>query len=109
MQRTVRNGAGLGALLLLATVGVFGDGSAAAGPAGGSAGEPAQGAQRERRQAPYDAQQRPPGDPAVIARAVRRSTASIAAAATASTFEEETSEVRTCSARSSSCATARES
>ena len=68
MQRTVRNGAGLGALLLLATVGVFGDGSAAAGPAGGSAGEPAQGAQRERRQAPYDAQQRPPGDPAVIAR-----------------------------------------
>ena len=70
MQRAVRTGAGLGAALLLAGAGVVGGSAstAAAGPAGGAAGEAGQAAQDPRRQAPYDAQQRPPGDPARIAR-----------------------------------------
>lgn len=56
----------LEALLLVVAVGLVGGGTAAA-PAEG-AGEGVRGAQDERRQAPYDAQQRPPGDPAIIAR-----------------------------------------
>ncbi|MCY4073831.1 MAG: c-type cytochrome [Acidobacteria bacterium] len=67
MQRAVRTGAGLGALLLLAATGGVGSASTAPGPAGSIRGEAGQ-AQDERRQAPYDAQQRPPGNPAIIAR-----------------------------------------
>ena len=69
MQRAVRTGAGLGAVLLLAAAGVVGSSaSTAARPAGGAPGEAGQAAQGDRRQSPYDAQQRPPGDPARIAR-----------------------------------------
>ncbi|MCY4024990.1 MAG: c-type cytochrome [Acidobacteria bacterium] len=69
MQRAVRTGAWVGAALLLAGAGVGGGrASTAAGPAGSARGEAGQAAQDERRQAPYDAQQRPPGDPARIAR-----------------------------------------
>ena len=67
MQRAARRGAGLGALLLLATVGLSGGSAAAVEPARAT-GEGAEGGQRARSQAPYDAQQRPPGDPARIAR-----------------------------------------
>ncbi len=67
MQRAVRTGAGLGALLLLAATGGVGSASTVPGPAGSIRGEAGQ-AQDERRQAPYDAQQRPPGNPAIIAR-----------------------------------------
>ena len=66
MQREAQRGAGLEALLLAVAVGLVGVGTAAA-PAEG-AGEGGRGAQDERRQAPYDAQQRPPGDPARIGR-----------------------------------------
>ena len=66
MQRAVRSVAGLRALLVAAAVGLLGGGAVAA--AVGSAGETGQAAQPERRVAPYDAQQRPPGDPALIAR-----------------------------------------
>ena len=68
MLRTVRDGAGLGALFLLAAAGVVGSALAAPEPAGAASGEAGQAAQDQRRQAPYDAQQRPPGDPARIAR-----------------------------------------
>ena len=69
MQPAARKGAGLGAALLLAAAGVVGgSASTAAGPAGGAPGQAGQAAQGELRQAPYDAQQRPPGDPARIAR-----------------------------------------
>ena len=69
MQRAVRTGAWVGAALLLAGAGAGGgSASTAAGPAGGAPGAAGQAAQDERRHAPYDAQQRPPGDPARIAR-----------------------------------------
>lgn len=68
MQRAGRKGAALGAALLLAAAGVVGGGAGAAGVAGGAPGEAGRAAQDPRRQAPYDAQQRPPGDPARIAR-----------------------------------------
>lgn len=61
MRRAGRTGAGLGAVLLLAAGIAGGGASKAARPAGGAPGEAGQAAQGDRRQAPYDAQQRPAG------------------------------------------------